>query len=110
MNNDKGEEPSTARRVAWSISSDINVIAIYRMLTIGAFTALIGLISYLGVGLISGQTDIALKMAVGNTNIANTIQLIDAANHRVDMLLLRVNDIDHRTTVLETRMNDGRGR
>lgn len=107
MNSDSdNKEPSTARKMAWSVASDINVIAIYRLVMMGATTLLMAIVGYLGAGVLSGQADLSQKMAVGNANITNTIALIDAANHRVDLLLLRVNDLDHRTTILETKMDN----
>ena len=104
-------QPGPARRVAWSIASDINVVAIYRVVSGAMFMIIIGLVSWLGSSLISGQADIAKQMAVGNVNITNAAGLIDAANHRIDMLAGRVNENDRRLTIVETRMNDGgRGR
>lgn len=113
-----GEEgPSTSRKLAWSVASDINVVAAYRLGVGFMITLVVGLISYIGVNVIDGQSEIskgqnalATQVAVGNQNIANTIALIDAANHRVDLLLGRVNDLDHRTTVIETKMENTRGR
>lgn len=110
------QEPSASRRMAWTMASDINVVAAYRLGIGFMVTLVLGLVSYIGVSVIDGQADItkaqnsmALQMAVGNQNITNTLALIDAANHRIDLLLMRVNDLDHRTTVIETRM-DSRGR
>lgn len=112
------EEPSTSRKLAWSVASDINVVAAYRLGVGFMVTLVVGLVSYIGINVIDGQSEISksqnaltIQMAVGNQNIANTIALIDAANHRIDLLLGRVNDLDHRTTVIETRMDSGgRGR
>ncbi len=104
------ERPSTARRAAWAISSDINVVAIYRLATAAMFTILLGMVGWLGSGLISGQSEIARQVAVGNSQLANEAGLVDAANHRIDMLATRINENDRRVTVLETQMNDGKRR
>lgn len=107
----KGSKPpGPARRVAWSIASDINVVAIYRIASGAMFLIITGLIGWLGSNLVSGQADIARQMAVGNVNISNAAGLIDAANHRIDMLVGRVNENDRRLTIVETRMTDGTGR